>query len=108
MDLNHLKPVLDDGAVPERRRRGIAGEERRRGQRFALDALHGNSLLLLSLLCRLGDFPTGGGLLFHGLDDTHGHSLPHVAHSEAAFKGMTDTRRGSQIRPTGWFSDSWA
>lgn len=106
MDFNHLKPVLGDRAVPERRQRVIAGEEQRyggplllpllRGQHFALDALHGNSLLLLSLLCSLGDFSTRGSLLFHGLDHTHSHSLPHVTHSKAACKGKMDTRRASK------------
>lgn len=78
MDFNHLKPVLDDRAVPERRRRSVAGEEKPRG------APHGSSLLLLGLLRRLGDLPAGGGLLVHRLDDAHGHGLPHVAHGEAA------------------------
>lgn len=99
MDFYHHKPVLDDRAVPQRRQRLIAGEKKRCGgptspplqkQHFVLDGLHGNSLLLLSLLCRLGDFSTRGSLLFNRLDDTHGHSLPHVTHSKAACEGETD------------------
>lgn len=99
MDFDHLKPVLDDRAVPERRQCATAAEERYggppppRGQHFVLDALHGNSLLLLSLLCRLGDFSAGRSFLFNRFDDAHSHSLPHVTHSKAACEGKMETGR---------------
>lgn len=104
MDFYHHKPVLDDRAVPQRRQHLMAGEKKGCGgpmsppppplqkQHFVLNGPHGNSLLLLSLLCRLGDFPTRGSLLLNGLDDAHGHSLPHVTHSKAACEGAMDTK----------------
>lgn len=105
MDFDHLKPVLDDRAVPERRQCAAAAEERyggRRGQHFVLDALHGNSLLLLSLLCRLGDFSAGRSFLFNSFDDAHSHGLPHVTHSKAACEGKVATGRVLKIHTAGW------
>lgn len=110
MDFDHFKPVLDDRAVPERRQCATAAKEwyggppppLPRGQHFVLDALHGNSFLLLSLLCRLGDFSAGRSFLFNRFDDAHSHSLPHVTHSKAACEREDGHRKGIKIHTAGW------
>lgn len=114
MDFNHLKPVLDDRAVPEGRQHLIAGERKQCSgplpplllwrQRFVLDDLHGNSFLLLSLLCRLGDFSTRGSLLLNRFYDAHSHSLPHVTHSKAACEWRMDTKRALKAI---WLRGQW-
>lgn len=101
MDFNHLKPVLDDRAVPERRQRLTAAEKEGRGGLLVLVAPHGGSLLLVGLLCGLGDLSAGGGLLLHGLDDAHSHGLPHVAHGEAACEKEEGGGRGAS-ESVGW------
>jgi hypothetical protein len=58
-------------------RRGAVGEGHAAGARASLARF-------LSLLCGLGDLACAAALLLHVLDDAHGHSLPHVAHGEAA------------------------
>lgn len=105
MDFNHLKPVLDDRAVPEGRQHLIAGERKQCSgplpllmlllwrQHFVSDGLHGDSFLLLSLLRRLGDFSTRGSLLLNRFYDANSHSLPHVTHSKAACEWRMDTKR---------------
>lgn len=58
-------------------RRGAVGEGHAAGARASLARF-------LRLLCGLGDLAGAAALLLHVLDDAHGHSLPHVAHGEAA------------------------
>lgn len=52
--------------------------------RYALGA-HDSFASLLGLLGGLGDFASPTALLLHVLDDAHGHGLPHVTDSEAAW-----------------------
>lgn len=56
--------------------------------RYALGA-HNSFASLLGLLGRLGDFAGPAALLLHVLDDAHGHGLPHVTDSKAAW-GMEE------------------
>ena len=92
MGFNQHKPVLEQRALPKRRRSWVARKEKGWGsplllrRDIVLDVLYANSFLLIGLLCRLGDLSTGAVLLLHRLDDTDGHGLPHVSHSKATWE----------------------
>lgn len=45
-----------------------------------------HSFDLLCLLSRLGDFPAGGGFLFHAFDHSHCHRLTHVSNRKPPWR----------------------